>query len=147
MSVDHKPELDLENNRIKKAGGWVENGRIKGNLNLSRGFGDLEYKSNPQLSEKDQIVTAFPDVIEEDMEEENDFIIIGCDGIWDCLQDKSACEFVQERLNRAENKFKVKISDILSEMVESICAKDTKSSEGIGCDNMSCIVIQFKNTT
>ena len=30
MSVDHKPELDSEKNRIYKADGWVSEGRVKG---------------------------------------------------------------------------------------------------------------------
>ncbi len=32
MSVDHKPELDGEKNRIYKADGWVSEGRVKGML-------------------------------------------------------------------------------------------------------------------
>ena len=68
MSIDHKPELELEKNRIIKANGWINEGRINGNLNLSRGFGDLEYKSNNLLPPQEQIITAYPDVIEESME-------------------------------------------------------------------------------
>ena len=30
MSVDHKPEMDIEKNRIYKAEGWVTEGRVKG---------------------------------------------------------------------------------------------------------------------
>ena len=30
MSVDHKPDLDTEKNRIYKADGWVTEGRVKG---------------------------------------------------------------------------------------------------------------------
>jgi serine/threonine protein phosphatase PrpC len=30
MSIDHKPELDSEKNRIYKAEGWVSEGRVKG---------------------------------------------------------------------------------------------------------------------
>jgi serine/threonine protein phosphatase PrpC len=30
LSVDHKPELDSEKNRIYKADGWVAEGRVKG---------------------------------------------------------------------------------------------------------------------
>ncbi len=30
MSFDHKPELEVEVNRIEKAGGWVSDGRVKG---------------------------------------------------------------------------------------------------------------------
>lgn len=31
MSIDHKPELETEKNRIYKADGWVSEGRVKGN--------------------------------------------------------------------------------------------------------------------
>jgi len=31
MTVDHKPDLDEEKNRIYKADGWVAEGRVKGN--------------------------------------------------------------------------------------------------------------------
>jgi len=34
MSVDHKPEMDSERNRIYKADGWVSEGRVKGNIIL-----------------------------------------------------------------------------------------------------------------
>jgi protein phosphatase 1G len=30
MSIDHKPELETEKNRIYKADGWVSEGRVKG---------------------------------------------------------------------------------------------------------------------
>ena len=29
-------------------------------------------------------------------------------------------------------------------MLDAICASDVASSGGIGCDNMTCIVIEFK---
>lgn len=44
MSIDHKPDLSTEKARIEKAGGFVEENRVKGILNLSRSLGDLEYK-------------------------------------------------------------------------------------------------------
>ena len=45
MSVDHKPEDQVELNRIRKAGGKVTpDGRVNGGLNLSRALGDLAYK-------------------------------------------------------------------------------------------------------
>lgn len=31
LSIDHKPDLDSEKNRIYKADGWVAEGRVKGN--------------------------------------------------------------------------------------------------------------------
>jgi len=49
MSEDHKPDLATEKSRIEKAGGFVEENRVKGILNLSRSLGDLEYKQNASL--------------------------------------------------------------------------------------------------
>jgi len=46
MSVDHKPDDIEEKTRITDAGGFVSEGRVNGNLNLSRAMGDLEYKTN-----------------------------------------------------------------------------------------------------
>jgi len=49
LSLDHKPENPIEKERVTKAGGFISEGRINGNLNLSRAIGDLEYKKNPDL--------------------------------------------------------------------------------------------------
>lgn len=44
MSIDHKPDDPVELKRIKAGGGFVAEGRVNGNLNLSRAMGDFEYK-------------------------------------------------------------------------------------------------------
>ena len=41
--------MKSESDRVKKAGGYITDGRINGNLNLSRALGDLEYKKNEDL--------------------------------------------------------------------------------------------------
>ena len=61
-SEDHKPDLESEKKRIYKADGWVSEGRVKGNLNLTRGFGDLEYKQNKNLKPEEQMITANSDI-------------------------------------------------------------------------------------
>lgn len=85
MSIDHKPENPDERLRIEKAGGFVEENRVKGILNLSRSLGDLEYKSDSALALKDQMITAMPEVKKEKITQDCQFLILACDGIWDCL--------------------------------------------------------------
>jgi protein phosphatase 1G len=141
MSEDHKPELETEKTRIYKADGWISEGRVKGNLNLTRGFGDLEYKQNKNLKPEEQMITANPDIKVIDFSSDIDFVIIGCDGIWDCLKNQEACDFVSKRL---KEKSDIKISQIIEEMLDTIVAKDLYNESGVGCDNMTCIVVVFK---
>ena len=49
LSFDHKPDDEGELKRIEKAGSVVTEGRVDGNLNLSRALGDLKYKTNKDL--------------------------------------------------------------------------------------------------
>ena len=138
MSVDHKPDLEKEKDRIYKADGWISDGRVKGNLNLTRGLGDLEYKSNKHLKPEEQIITADPDILSNDFNNDVDFIIVGCDGIWDCLSNQQACDFVLSRIHKDKNR---KLSKIIEEMMDEICATDLYNETGVGCDNMTCMII------
>lgn len=85
MSIDHKPEMEEERKRIYDAGAVIVEGRVNGNINLSRSIGDLEYKENADLPPERQAVTAFPEIKEVTLGQNDDFLIIACDGIWDVL--------------------------------------------------------------
>jgi len=85
MSVDHKPDNAPEKARIEKAGGFVEDNRVKGVLNLSRSLGDLEYKQDKNLAVENQMITCVPEIKIEKIKPTHDFLVIACDGIWDCL--------------------------------------------------------------
>jgi serine/threonine protein phosphatase PrpC len=89
LSVDHKPEDEGEIKRIKKAGGMIQMGRVNGGLNLTRSFADFEYKSNKNLPYNEQMITCKPDVREFERKEKDEFIVIGCDGIWEKYVDNS----------------------------------------------------------
>eukprot|EP01053_Blabericola_migrator_P001371 Blabericola_migrator_1__1370@NODE_1356_length_4729_cov_1432_602746_g897_i1_p1_GENE_NODE_1356_length_4729_cov_1432_602746_g897_i1NODE_1356_length_4729_cov_1432_602746_g897_i1_p1_ORF_typecomplete_len561_score127_12PP2C/PF00481_21/5_1e09PP2C/PF00481_21/2_2e51PP2C_2/PF13672_6/0_1PP2C_2/PF13672_6/9_5e11SpoIIE/PF07228_12/2_2e07HAUS4/PF14735_6/0_2_NODE_1356_length_4729_cov_1432_602746_g897_i112652947 len=140
MSEDHKPGLAGENSRIVKAGGTVIGGRVDGNLNLSRTIGDLFYKSNKELRAEEQKITAFPDVRIIPITKDDEFVILACDGIWDCVTNQEAVDFVRERLG--ENPSETKLSKICEELCDHCLAENPVDSEGgIGCDNMTCIVV------
>ena len=62
LSDDHKPDNEPEKARIEAAGGFVEENRVNGSLNLSRSLGDFEYKSSDSLPFTQQMVTCDPEV-------------------------------------------------------------------------------------
>lgn len=70
----------VEMERISAAGGFVEFGRVNGNLALSRAFGDFDFKRNSNIIAEKQIVTADPDIIDRQLTEEDEFIVLACDG-------------------------------------------------------------------
>lgn len=41
LSRDHKPDLEVEKERILKAGGFIHAGRVNGSLNLARAIGKI----------------------------------------------------------------------------------------------------------
>ena len=140
LSMDHKPTDGPETRRILRAGGYVVDGRINGSLNLSRAIGDLEYKESRNLPPQDQIVTAWPDVKQMKLEKADEFMILACDGIWDVLTNQAACDFVRQKLmlDPAPS-----LSQIACDMCDHCLAKDT-NNKGIGCDNMSVVIVKFK---
>ena len=69
-----------ERARITAAGGFVDFGRVNGNLALSRAMGDFEFKKTAELPPEQQIVTVFPDVNEHEITEDDEFLVIACDG-------------------------------------------------------------------
>jgi serine/threonine protein phosphatase PrpC len=50
LSQDHKPSREDEAKRIRDAGGFVINGRVMGELAVSRAFGDVDFKKGIQVS-------------------------------------------------------------------------------------------------
>jgi len=87
ISVDHKP-LD-EEDRINALGGWVMNDptrRINGLLAVSRSIGDFFMEP---------FVTTDPYIGEIDIVDQDEFLILACDGVWDEINDQDAVEIVK----------------------------------------------------
>lgn len=119
LSFDHKPEDEIELRRIEKAGSVVTEGRVDGNLNLSRSLGDLKYKINKELKPEEWPITANPDIKVQELSPEDDFIIMGCDGIWETKTNDEMVEYIYERL-RAKKELK----DIVQELLHDIISPD-----------------------
>lgn len=141
MSFDHKPEDEPEKTRILNAGGEVTvEGRVNGGLNLSRAIGDHAYKQNKDLSDKEQMITALPDIKKLTINpSEDEFMVLACDGIWNFMSSQEVVEFVKPRLDANPEK----ISSVCEEMFDHCLAPDTMG-DGTGCDNMTAIIVKFK---
>lgn len=98
LSFDHKPECEVEIKRIEAAGSVITDGRVDGNLNLTRALGDLKYKKKEELTAEQHPITANPDTYEYDITPETDFIIMGCDGVWEIKSNEEMVAWIYEKL-------------------------------------------------
>jgi len=139
LSFDHKPQNEGEKARICAAGGFVDFGRVNGNLALSRAIGDFEFKKSADLPPEQQIVTAYPDVTIHDLSDDDEFIVFACDGIWDCQSSQAVIEFVRRGIAA-----KQELSAICENMMDNCLASNSETG-GVGCDNMTISVVALLN--
>lgn len=146
LSEDHKPAQEIERNRILNAGGFLsEIGgvcRVNGNLNLSRAIGDLKYKGNVELPPKDQIITAQPDVRKVTLQPEDRFFLLACDGVWDVMTNQEAVDFISKKLEA-----NMTPTEASCALLDACLAADPKAARGVGCDNMTAIVVVIKHNS
>ena len=138
LNKEHQIIIETEKDRVIKSGATISGYRINGMLNLTRALGDLKFKSNPNLKLYEQSVIAVPEITKIELTNDIDFIIMGCDGVWDCVKRQLVCDFVDKEIKENPDK---KLSDILKVIFER-CVSQV-SGVVIGTDNMSCIIVQF----
>lgn len=103
LSQDHTPESQVPN--IKKLGGFVCNGRLNGNLGVARAIGD---HSSEFIG-----ISHEPDIHEIEIQSDDEFLILMCDGIYDKVSENEvefelipphkAVEIVRESLIENSN--------------------------------------------
>jgi len=71
---------------------------FQGNLALSRALGDFIFKRNADKQPEEQVVSALPDVTVKAINEDWEFVLIACDGIWDVLSNEEVLKFVRTRI-------------------------------------------------
>lgn len=138
LTLDHKPIIYEEAQRIIRAGGFVRDNRVNGALNVSRTIGDLDFKRNLDLPHTEQMVVATPDITVFEVQDGDEFLILACDGIWDVLSNQDAVDFVRKRIKQG-----LPLQTICEAMCDHCLAPDLR---GLcrGADNMSVVVVLFK---
>ena len=140
LNKEHQTIIKEEKERVLKSGANIVGFRINGMINLTRAIGDLKFKTNFNLKRHEQSVIALPEITKIEYNEDIEFIIMGCDGVWDCVKRQLACDFVDKQIRENPEKD-------LSEILKVIFDKCVSPVWGVvrGTDNMSCIIIQFLN--
>lgn len=121
LSVDHEP--NKERHSIEKKGGFVSNlpgdvPRVDGQLAVARAFGDRSLKKH---------LSSEPDVVEEPIDENTDFLILASDGLWKVMSNQEAVDEIKD--------FK-DAQAAAKHLTEQAVNRKSK-------DDISCIVVKF----
>jgi len=144
MSEDQKPELPAERARIENAGGFVAPvgpcQRIDGwGLNLSRALGDFHYKARSDLPPEEQKVTAVPEIRTCELTDEDEFLLLGCDGVFELKSSQDAVDLVRTGLMEGKP-----TTEVVEELVDSCCSSNLFQTQGHGGDNVSAMVVLLR---
>ena len=124
ITEDHNCNNKVEVDTLKNKGVAVFRGRVYGSLNLTRSFGDTEFKKDG--------ITSTP-YIKKIFSDKNDvkYLIIASDGIWDVVDNKKLFQISKELKEGSSEEF---CNNLVNYALEN-------NSN----DNISCIVIRFGN--
>jgi serine/threonine protein phosphatase PrpC len=153
LSFDHKPDDEMEERRIRAAGGYVAGGRVGGDLAVSRGLGDFRFKdmrtvlNNTQLlldngttttstartsqttfdnfpAPGDQKVSPIPDiVVHTRIHSTDEFVVVACDGIWDVQSNQDCVQEIHAMIQEGETNLGL-ICEEVCHIVELSCVVD-----------------------
>ena len=153
LTIDHKPNLSTERQRIIAAGGQVyqtttqiagKKGfvgpyRVRpGGLSVSRAIGDPMAKL-PSHSGNPKVIIAEPDIISFKITNEHDFIVIGSDGIFDQLSNEDVVQCVWNTT------IKEKAFNIHQQCGVAIDCIMKNALARRSLDNITAAIIAFKN--
>lgn len=88
MSVDHKPNREDEERRIRSLGGEVTHWgrwRVQGILAVSRAIGDVSLQP---------FVSCEPEILEKDISADDTFLVLASDGVWDVMNNEAVAKFI-----------------------------------------------------
>ncbi|KAI7747853.1 hypothetical protein M8C21_027425 [Ambrosia artemisiifolia] len=95
LSNDHKPNSIPERCRIEQLGGVIYDGYLNGQLSVSRALGDWHMKGSKGSGCP---LSAEPELQEILLMEDDEFLIMGCDGLWDVMSSQCAVTIARKEL-------------------------------------------------
>lgn len=95
LTTDHKPDIADEKSRIEAAGGFVTSGRVLNKLGVSRAFGDFNFKHPKKTIICDPEINIF-----ELNSYQDEFLVLGCDGLFEAYTNQELTSNIRDRLKR-----------------------------------------------
>ncbi|KAG0488483.1 hypothetical protein HPP92_007045 [Vanilla planifolia] len=130
LSRDHKPNCNVEKLRIEELGGIVSDGYLNGQLSVARAIGDWHMKG-PKGSTCP--LSAEPELQKTTLTDEDEFLVMGCDGLWDVMSSQCAVTIVRRELMDHNDPERCS-----RELVREALKRNS-------CDNLTVIVVCFSS--
>jgi serine/threonine protein phosphatase PrpC len=115
--------------RIRRAGGFVVHKRVMGELAVSRAIGDMEFKEKGFV-----FVVANPEIDVRQINADDEFLLLACDGLYDVMTNKEACEFIRGRLYDEHMSAQQVTDEIVKHAIDKLNTRD----------NVTAIIVRFK---
>lgn len=112
-----------------------------GKLSVSRTIGDIEAKE-PAFGGNPNVVIALPEIKYFDITYKNDFILIGCDGLFEKLKNNEIIEKIWSFIDDDKSDLIMDVHHLNGIIVQNVIEEciNKKSS-----DNLTAVMISFKN--
>jgi serine/threonine protein phosphatase PrpC len=82
----------------------------------------------------------------EPIDRQTQFVLLACDGIWDVKTSQETIDFMMQKCYRgnfATRRTLPEMESAMTQLLDDCCARDIASSQGIGCDNMTAIIVEI----
>ena len=93
--------------------------RVNGALAVSRALGDFAYKREPYDNFAEQLVSPEPEVTRFPRHEEDDFVLLACDGVFDVMNNEDIIAFVLHQLELEKDLAKI-CSDLIDTCLNKV---------------------------
>lgn len=153
LTRDHKAVDAEEARRVVKAGLSIEHNRVRAKnstLAMTRTLGDMKYKQ-PELPPQKQAVTPVPDTTTVGLDVNGgaaagtpavnelgvaDFLVLACDGLWDCMSNQQAVTFLHVAMDKGLSPQAAALALVDEVLAPTATARPTM-------DNVTVLVVQF----
>ncbi|XP_068344441.1 probable protein phosphatase 2C 27 [Pyrus communis] len=131
MSRDHRPCCTKERTRIESLGGYIDDGFLNGELGVTRALGNWHLEGLKDMGESGGPLSAEPELKLMTLSKDDEFLIIGSDGIWEMFTSQNAVDFARRRLQE-HNDVKLCCKQIVEEAIKRGAT-----------DNLTLVMVSF----